>query len=136
MGRHTSQGSTVSKGLDTFAPVGPYITLKEEVPNPHNLVITGVVNGKRHEWPVPNGNTSFLTFTVQEMVSYFSERMTLLPGDLIATGVPQPSMEFAAGDTVELTVGHLGTLRNRVVSKPPAGYKKFPPRTVSPVAVR
>lgn len=136
MGRHTSQGSTVSKGLDTFAPVGPYITLKEEVPNPHNLVVTGVVNGKRHEWPVPNGNTSFLTFTVQEMVSYFSERMTLLPGDLIATGVPQPSMEFAAGDTVELTVGHLGTLRNRVVSKPPSGYKKFPPRTVSPVAVR
>jgi 2-keto-4-pentenoate hydratase/2-oxohepta-3-ene-1,7-dioic acid hydratase in catechol pathway len=132
MGKHTSQGSTVSKGLDTFAPAGPYITLKEDVPEPHNMVITGVVNGKRHEWPVPNGNTSFLTFTIAETVAYFSERMTLLPGDLIATGVPQPSMNFAAGDTVELTVGHLGTLRNRVVSKPVPGHKNFPPRTPTP----
>lgn len=132
MGKHTSQGSTVSKGLDTFAPVGPYITLKEDVPEPHNMVITGVVNGKRHEWPVPNGNTSFLTFTIAETVAYFSERMTLLPGDLIATGVPQPSMNFAVGDTVELTVGHLGTLRNRVVSKPVPGHKNFPPRTATP----
>jgi 2-keto-4-pentenoate hydratase/2-oxohepta-3-ene-1,7-dioic acid hydratase in catechol pathway len=132
MGKHTSQGSTVSKGLDTFAPAGPYITLKEDVPEPHNMVITGVVNGKRHEWPVPNGNTSFLTFTIAETVAYFSERMTLLPGDLIATGVPQPSMNFAAGDTVELTVGHLGTLRNRVVSKPVPGHKNFPPRTATP----
>jgi 2-keto-4-pentenoate hydratase/2-oxohepta-3-ene-1,7-dioic acid hydratase in catechol pathway len=80
--------------------------------------------------------TSFLTFTVPEMVAYFSERLTLLPGDLIATGVPQPTMNFAAGDTVELTIGHLGTLRNRVVSKPVPGHKKFPPRTVAPVSVR
>jgi 2-keto-4-pentenoate hydratase/2-oxohepta-3-ene-1,7-dioic acid hydratase in catechol pathway len=70
------------------------------------------------------------------MVAYFSERLTLLPGDLIATGVPQPTMNFAAGDTVELTIGHLGTLRNRVVSKPVPGHKKFPPRTVAPVSVR
>lgn len=129
MGNHNSQGGTVSKGLDTFAPAGPYITLKEDVPDPHNLVITGVINGKRHEWPVPNGNTSFLTFTMAETVAYFSERMTLVPGDLIATGVPQPSMNFADGDTVELTIGHLGTLRNRVVSKPVPGHKNFPPRT-------
>jgi 2-keto-4-pentenoate hydratase/2-oxohepta-3-ene-1,7-dioic acid hydratase in catechol pathway len=135
-GKHSSQGSTMSKGLDTFAPVGPYITLKEDVPNPHTLVVTGVVNGKRHEWPVPNGNTSFLTFTVPEMVAYFSERMTLLPGDLIATGVPQPSMNFAEGDTVELTIGHLGTLRNRVVSKPVPGHTKFPPRRVGSAPTR
>lgn len=131
-GKHPSQGSTMGKGLDTFAPVGPYITLKEDVPNPHDLVITGVINGKRHEWPVPNGNTSFLTFTVSQTIAYFSERMTLLPGDLIATGVPQPTMNFAEGDTVEITVGHLGTLRNRVVSKPAPGHEKFPPRKVSP----
>ena len=130
-GKHTSQGSTMSKGIDTFAPSGPYITLKEDVPNPHNMVVAGVVNGKLHEWPVPNGNTSFLTFTMAEMVAYFSERMTLLPGDLIATGVPQPSMQFAAGDTVELTIGNLGTLRNRVVSKPVAGHKIFPARKVA-----
>jgi 2-keto-4-pentenoate hydratase/2-oxohepta-3-ene-1,7-dioic acid hydratase in catechol pathway len=133
-GKHNSQGSTVSKGLDTFAPSGPYITLKEDVPDPHNLEITGVINGKKHEWPVPNGNTSYLTFNVPEIVAYFSERMTLMPGDLIATGVPQPSMNFAEGDTVELTIGHLGTLRNRMVSKPVPGHKKFPARTASPSA--
>ena len=127
-GKHTSQGSTMSKGLDTFSPAGPYITLKEDVPTPENMVVIGVINGKVHEWPVPNGNTSFLTFTVAETVAYFSERMTLLPGDLIATGVPQPSMQFAAGDTVELTIGHLGTLRNRVVSKTVPGHTIFPAR--------
>ena len=127
-GKHTSQGSTMSKGLDTFSPAGPYITLKEDVPAPETLPVIGVVNGKVHEWPVPNGNTSFLTFTVAETVAYFSERMTLLPGDLIATGVPQPSMQFAAGDTVELTIGHLGTLRNRVVSKKVPGHTIFPAR--------
>jgi 2-keto-4-pentenoate hydratase/2-oxohepta-3-ene-1,7-dioic acid hydratase in catechol pathway len=130
-GEHNSQGSTMSKGLDTFAPAGPYITLKEDVPDPHNLVITGVIDGKRHEWPVGNGNTKFLTFTVAQTVAYFSERMTLEPGDLIATGVPSPSMQFAAGQTVELTIGNLGTLRNRVVSKPVPGHKIFPPRSTS-----
>ena len=132
MGKHNSQGSTMSKGIDTFSPAGPYITLKEDVPNPHDLVITGVVNGKPTVWEVNNGNTKFLTFTVAEMVAYFSERMTLLPGDLIATGVPAPSMNFAVGDTVELTIGHLGTLRNRVVSTPVPGHKIIPPRVVSP----
>jgi 2-keto-4-pentenoate hydratase/2-oxohepta-3-ene-1,7-dioic acid hydratase in catechol pathway len=136
MGRHTSQGSTMSKGLDTFSPCGPYITLKEDVPNPHNLPVIGVINGKTHEWTVKNGNTRFLTFTVAEMVAYYSERMTLLPGDLLATGVPEPTMTFAVGDTVELTIGHLGTLRNRVVSKPVPGHKNFPPRTVAPVSTR
>ncbi len=130
-GRHTSQGSTMSKGLDTFSPSGPYITLKADVPNPHNMVIAGVIDGKLHEWPVPNGNTSFLTFTVAEIIAYYSERMTLLPGDLIATGVPQPSMQFAAGQTVELTIGNLGTLRNKVVSKPVPGHKNFPARKVA-----
>jgi 2-keto-4-pentenoate hydratase/2-oxohepta-3-ene-1,7-dioic acid hydratase in catechol pathway len=128
-GKHNSQGSTMGKGLDTFAPTGPYITLKEDVPDPHDLIITGVINGKRHEWPVANGSTKFLTFTVPEMIAYFSERMTLEPGDLMATGVPSPSMNFAAGDTVELTIGNLGTLRNRVVSKPVPGHRNFPPRT-------
>jgi 5-oxopent-3-ene-1,2,5-tricarboxylate decarboxylase/2-hydroxyhepta-2,4-diene-1,7-dioate isomerase len=130
-GEHNSQGSTVSKGLDSFTPAGPYITLKEDVPNPHDLAIVGVINGKPHMWPVPNGNTKFLTFTVAETIAYFSERITLRPGDMIATGVPAPSMTFAAGDTVELTIGHLGTLRNRVVSRPVPGHTIFPPRVAT-----
>jgi 2-keto-4-pentenoate hydratase/2-oxohepta-3-ene-1,7-dioic acid hydratase in catechol pathway len=133
-GAHNSQGSTISKGLDTFAPTGPYITLKEDVPNPHNLPIVGVVNGK--PWPIPNANTSFLTFNVPQTIAYLSERVTLLPGDIIATGVPGPVMVFQVGDTVELTIGHLGTLRNFVVSKPVPGHTRFPPRAVAPVPTR
>jgi len=129
MGRHSSQGSTISKGLDTFAPTGPYITLKEDVPNPHNLPIVGVVNGK--PWPIPNANTSFLTWSVAQHIAYLSERITLLPGDIIATGVPGPVMVFKEGDVVELTIGHLGTLKSTVVSKPVPGHKVFAPRVVS-----
>ena len=127
-GAHTSQGSTISKGLDTFAPSGPYITLKEDVPNPHNLAISAKVNGK--PWDIPNANTQFLTFTVPQMLAYFSERVTLLPGDIIATGVPAPVVEFHAGETIEITIGNLGTLRNTVVSKPVPGHRIFPPRIV------
>ena len=65
-GKHNSQGSMMSKGLDTFSPFGPYITLKEDVPDPHKLEVYAVLDGERHKWPVPNGNTSFLTFTVAE----------------------------------------------------------------------
>lgn len=133
-GAHNSQGSTISKGLDTFSPTGPYITLKEDVPNPHNLAIVGVVNGK--PWPIANANTSFLTFNVPQMIAYLSERATLEPGDIIATGVPGPVMVFEEGDVVELTIGHLGTLRNTVVSKPVPGHKVFPPRAVAPMPTR
>jgi 2-keto-4-pentenoate hydratase/2-oxohepta-3-ene-1,7-dioic acid hydratase in catechol pathway len=127
-GQHRSQGSNISKGLDTFTPTGPYITLKEDVPDPGNLHLIGVVNGVRHEWPHNNGNTSFLTFTLQESVSYLAERMTLEPGDIISTGVPSPSMPFQVGETIEVTIGNLGTLRNRVVSEPAPGWTPIQPR--------
>jgi len=129
-GKHASQGSTMSKGLDTFSPVGPYITLKEDVPDPHKLEVYAVIDGVRHKWPVPNGNTSFLTFTIAEAVAYLSERHTLLPGDIISTGVPQPTVTFQEGQTAEIVIEGLGTLRNRVVSKPVAGHTKFPARKV------
>ena len=126
---HNSQGSKMSKGLDTFSPFGPYITLKEDVPNPHNLEVYAVIDGVRHKWPVPNGNTSFLTFTVPEAIAYLSERMTLLPGDVISTGVPQPSVTFKEGQTAEIVIEGLGTLRNKVVSKPVPG-QEVPARKV------
>ena len=130
MGQHGQQGGSMSKSLDTFTPLGPYLTLKEDVPNPNNVEVTGYINGERHVWPVPNGNTSFLTFSVEETIAYLSERMTLQPGDIIATGVPQPTMTFIAGQIVEVKIGNLGTLRNRVVSKPIPGHTPIPPRVV------
>lgn len=127
-GTHSQQGGSMSKSLDTFTPLGPYLTLKEDVPNPNAVDVVGVVNGEPHVWPVPNGNTSFLTFTIEETIAYLSERMTLLPGDVISTGVPQPTMTFAEGQVVEVKIGNLGTLRNRVVSVPVPGHTPIPPR--------
>ncbi|HSG63883.1 MAG TPA: fumarylacetoacetate hydrolase family protein [Gammaproteobacteria bacterium] len=129
-GQHGQQGGSMSKSLDTFTPLGPYLTLKEDVPDPNNVDVSGSIDGELHVWPVPNGNTSFLTFTVEETIAYLSERMTLLPGDVIATGVPQPTMTFAEGQVVEVEIGNLGTQRNRVVSNPIPGHTPIAPRAV------
>jgi 2-keto-4-pentenoate hydratase/2-oxohepta-3-ene-1,7-dioic acid hydratase in catechol pathway len=126
-GQHASQGSNISKGLDTFTVTGPYITLKEDVPDPGNLEIVALVNGRRHQWPGNNGNTKMLTFSLQQSISYLSERMTLEPGDIVSTGVPSPSMPFKVGETIEITIGNLGTLRSRVVSERPAGWTPIRP---------
>ena len=126
-GKHGAQGSNISKGLDTFTVVGPYITLKEDVPDPGNLDIVAKVNGRQHQWPGNNGNTRMLTFTLQQSISYLSERMTLEPGDIVSTGVPSPSMPFAEGQTIEITIGNLGTLRSRVVSERPPGWTPIQP---------
>jgi 5-oxopent-3-ene-1,2,5-tricarboxylate decarboxylase/2-hydroxyhepta-2,4-diene-1,7-dioate isomerase len=130
-GKHSSQGSVISKGLDTFSPVGPYITLKEDVPNVGKLEVYANIDGVKHVWPVPNGNTSFLTFNVAEQIAYLSERHTLLPGDIVSTGVPQPTVPLKEGQTVEIVIEGLGTLRNKVVSKPDPGHVKFPARKVA-----
>jgi len=127
-GQHSSQGSVISKGVDTFSPMGPYITLKEDVPDPSNLQITGAIDGVVHQWPVNNGNTKFLTFTPQQAIEYLSERVTLEPGDIISTGVPSPSMNMEIGQTIEITIGNLGTLRNKVVSIPQPGWTPLKPR--------
>lgn len=111
-GAHPTQGATFSKGLDTFSPCGPFLTLKEDVPDPHNLAIDAKINGR--SWPLPNANTRHLTFKIPQIIAYISRRMTLLPGDIIQTGVPAPVVELKAGDTIEITIERLGTLRNRV----------------------
>ena len=118
-GNHTAQGSNMSKGLDTFAPCGPYLTLKEDVPDPHNLPIAARLNGEA--WDIPNANTRHLTHKIPQIMAYLTQRVTLLPGDIIATGVPAPVVPLRAGDTAEMIIGPLGTLRNRVVAGTAAG---------------
>lgn len=66
-----------------------------------------------------------------EQIAYLSERHTLLPGDIISTGVPQPTVPLKEGQTVEIVIEGLGTLRNYVVSKPAAGHVTFPARKVA-----
>jgi len=98
---------TRAKSFDTFAPMGPYI----EKIDPADLNIQTRVNGKIKQ----DSNTSDLIFSVPELVEFISEIMTLLPGDVIATGTPPGVGSLKSGDVVEVEIERLGTLRNRVV---------------------
>lgn len=100
------------KSCDTFAPIGPFIATKDEIKNPHNLDLWLTVNGEMMQ----KSNTSDLVFDVPHLVSYISEYMTLLPGDIISTGTPfgvglgfDPPKYLKAGDVVELGIEGLGT---------------------------
>lgn len=98
---------TISKGFDTFLPLGPYIS--DEV-DPSDLMITSRVNGETKQL----SNTSNLIFPVPYLVSYLSQVMTLLPGDIISTGTPGGISGMKVGDTVEIEIEGLGVLRNRI----------------------
>ncbi len=114
-GTHPTQGATFDKGLDTFSPCGPYLTLREDVQDPHALAISATINGQPS--PMPNSSTKFMTFRIPQLIAYISRRMTLEAGDLFQTGVPAPVVPLKAGDTIEIAIEGLGApLRNRVVA--------------------
>jgi 2-keto-4-pentenoate hydratase/2-oxohepta-3-ene-1,7-dioic acid hydratase in catechol pathway len=105
------------KGLDTFAPLGPFITTRDEIRDVQALDIEGRLNGD----VMQSSNTSKMIFKVAYLVSYISQAITLEPGDVIATGTPEgvgvfrnPPVLLKAGDVFEVTVEGLGTLRNPV----------------------
>lgn len=105
------------KSCDTFAPLGPYLATKEEIADPHNLGLWLTVNGKRMQ----ESNTSDLVFKIPFLVSYISQFMSLLPGDIISTGTPfgvgmglKPPQYLKEGDVVELGIDGLGTSRQQV----------------------
>jgi 2,4-diketo-3-deoxy-L-fuconate hydrolase len=108
---------TRSKSLDTFAPIGPYLVTRDEVPDPQNLSIRCVLNGE----VMQDSNTSKMAFGVAELVSFLSKGMTLMPGDIIMTGTPagvgfvrDPRVFLKAGDEVSIEIEGLGTLTNPV----------------------
>ena len=98
---------TRAKGFDTFAAIGPCI---ETELDPGNLDIEAYLNGKLKQ----RGSTSDLIFPVPELVSFISSIMTLLPGDVIATGTPSGIGPMSPGDVVEIRIAAIGTLRNYV----------------------
>lgn len=108
------------KGCDTFAPLGPFLATKEEVADPNNLNVWLSVNGKR----LQDSSTSDFIFNVQNVVSYLSQFMTLLPGDIISTGTPagvglgmKPEPWYLKpGDVVELGIEGLGTSKQTAVA--------------------
>ncbi len=107
----------VSKGQDTFAPMGPYLVTKDEIENPHNLNLSLRVNGVEKQ----NSNTKFLLFNINDLIEDLSIVFTLEPGDIIATGTPSgvgagrnPQEWMYDGDVVEATVEGIGTIVNTV----------------------
>src|SRR6202000_372717 len=99
------------KGCDSFAPVGPWLVTRDEVPNPQALKLWLDVNGKRMQ----QGSTATMIFGVKKLVSYVSHFMTLMPGDIIPTGTPpgvgmamKPPQFLKAGDRIRLSVEGLG----------------------------
>jgi len=110
------------KSFDTFAPVGPFLVTRDEIPDPHALHLWLSVNGEQMQ----DSNTADLIFGVPTLVSYVSRFVTLLPGDVISTGTPQgvglgmkPPRYLKPGDVIELGIDGLGTQRQRAVAYTP-----------------
>ncbi len=107
----------VSKGQDTFAPMGPVLVTRDEIENPHNLNLSLKVNGVEKQ----NSNTKFLLFNINDLIEDLSTVFTLEPGDIIATGTPagvgagrNPQEWMYDGDVVEATVEGIGTIVNTI----------------------
>ena len=107
------------KSLDGTCPMGPWIVTRDEVPDPHALNIRCRVNGVTKQ----DSNTSNLIFSIPQLIEWLSKGMTLVPGDVVATGTPpgvgnarNPKEFLKAGDVVECEVEGLGLIRNRFVA--------------------
>jgi acylpyruvate hydrolase len=108
-----------AKGLDTFAPCGPWLVTTDEIADPHNLDIELVVNGEVRQ----HSNTNDLIFKIPQLIEFISQDLTLKPGDIISTGTPSgvgvfmnPPVFLKDGDQVEITIERIGVLSNPVSS--------------------
>tara|TARA_B100000287_G_scaffold228563_1_gene215473 strand:+ start:889 stop:1731 length:843 start_codon:yes stop_codon:yes gene_type:complete len=109
---------TKGKSCDTFGPIGPYLVTKDEVPDPQDLSMTLDVNGQRMQ----DGSTKTMIFSVNHIVHYLSQFMSLNPGDVIATGTPpgvglgmKPPMFLKSGDTMKLSIQGLGEQNQKCI---------------------
>lgn len=105
------------KSCDSFCPMGPCIVTRDEIPDPHNLRLTATLNGELRQ----EGHTSDLIFKIPEILAFASRNITLLPGDVIATGTPcgvgifrDPPACMKPGDEISMYIENIGTLTNRV----------------------
>lgn len=120
------QGKQYFKGksLDGSCPIGPWIVTPDELPDPHNLAIQCRVNGITKQ----DSFTKYMIFQIPAIIAYLSKGMTLLPGDIIATGTPdgvgfarKPPEYLHPGDVVECEIERIGVLRNVVTAVKPGG---------------
>lgn len=100
---------SIAKGFDTFAPISEIVPACD-IPDPHNLEIWLKVNGELRQ----SSNTSKLLFSIPEIISWVSERMSLEAGDIIATGTPEGVSEIVDGDIVKAGIDGLGVLELKV----------------------
>jgi 2-keto-4-pentenoate hydratase/2-oxohepta-3-ene-1,7-dioic acid hydratase in catechol pathway len=112
---------TLGKNFPTFAPMGPWIVSKDEVPDPHQLDIALSINGEN----LQKSNTRELIFKLPRLISYISTMMPLMPGDIISTGTPAgvgmgrtPQRWLKPGDDVVVEVTGIGSLRSPVLAEP------------------
>jgi 2-keto-4-pentenoate hydratase/2-oxohepta-3-ene-1,7-dioic acid hydratase in catechol pathway len=98
---------SLSKGVDTFGPCGPYIATDLD---PNRLMLKTFLNGELKQ----QDNTQNCVFSIQRVLSYISRYMTLLPGDIVTTGTPQGIAPMQPGDTVEVAIEGIGCLRNSI----------------------
>ena len=110
---------TKGKSPDTFGPIGPWLVTADEVPDPQSLDLFCEINGQIRQ----QSNTRDMMVSVANLIAYITEFMTLLPGDVIATGTPsgvgsgmKPQQFLRAGDKVRCAVAGLGEQRHEVVS--------------------
>ncbi len=115
---HAGGGQWIKgKSFDTFCPFGPFIVTPDELPDPDNLDIECVLNGKTMQ----KSNTSDMIFSVAKIISYLSQSTTLFPGTIILTGTPsgvgftrEPPVYLNAGDVLETKIEKIGVLKNHV----------------------
>lgn len=107
------------KSNDTFAPIGPWLVTTDEIDDPHNLDLWLKLNGETMQ----SDNTSDMVFGIPKLISYISQFMTLLPGDVISTGTPfgvglglDPQRFLVPGDVMELGIASLGVARQKARS--------------------
>ena len=105
------------KSFDTFCPLGPYLVTRDDVPDPHDLRIRTILNGKT----LQDSSTGDMIFNIPTIISDLSRSMTLLPGTVILTGTPegvgftrQPPVYLQRGDKVTIDIENIGTLTNPV----------------------
>jgi 2-keto-4-pentenoate hydratase/2-oxohepta-3-ene-1,7-dioic acid hydratase in catechol pathway len=108
------------KSFDTFAPAGPWLVTPDEIPDPHALRITLMLNGKTMQ----DSNTSDLIFGIPALISHISQIFTLKPGDIISTGTPpgvgyvrKPPVFLRNGDLVEISIDGIGTIRHSCIAE-------------------
>lgn len=104
---------TLSKGMDTFCPMGPFLVPRDAIADPHALDLELRVNGEVRQ----KANTGDMVYKIPVLLSHISKYITLTTGDIICTGTPEGTLPIEPGDVIEAKIDGLGILRNRVVEE-------------------